>query len=467
MKRVIVFPIILFVTQLCAQMTIEITATPQLTPLLDEIYIAGDFNGWTPGSEEWKLSENTEGHWQIEIPGENNTSFAFKFTRGSWPTVEGNALGGFLPDRTATFQNGTTLQLEIAGWEDLPGNHTVTPNVYILDGDMLMPQFNRTRRIWVCLPEGYYDSEETYPVWYMHDGQNLFDMATSFAGEWQIDEHMLSNSGNPCKSIIIGIDNGGGHRMNEYAPWYNFQYDAGGEGSVYTDFLINTLKPAVDEMFRTKPGREYTCTGGSSLGGLIAMYQLLEHPEVFSRAAIFSPAFWFNQEGIMNLAENTSLPSDCYVYMIAGQNESASMIPLMNQMNGHLLAGGLSASQTGLSADPSGAHSEWWWSSVFTDVYDFLAQCDATVAVTSARESQWKLYPNPARDSIAIESPFQVKTYELFNALGQSVQKSPVQSSGNKTIIPVEALPSGRYSIRIQYEENAVNTFTELSFVKN
>lgn len=453
-------------THLWAQMTVEVTATPQLTPLLDDIYIAGDFNGWAPDSDAWKLSENSEGHWQIQIPGENNTSFAFKFTRGSWATVEGNAVGGFIPDRTATFQNGTTLQLEIAGWEDIPGNHTVTPNVYILDSDMLIPQLNRTRRIWVCLPEGYHDSEETYPVWYMHDGQNLFDMATSFAGEWQIDEHMLSNAGNTCKSIIVGIDNGGAHRMNEYAPWYNFQYDAGGEGATYTDFLINTLKPSVDGVFRTKPEREFTCTGGSSLGALIAMYQLLEHPEVFSRAALFSPAFWFNQEAIMNLAENAALPSDSYVYMIAGQNESASMVPLMNQMNGHLLGSGLSTSQIGLTADPSGAHSEWWWSSVFTDVYDFLAQCDASVAVTNARESQWKLYPNPARDSIALEAPYHVAGYELFNALGQSVRKSPVQGSGS-IMIPLDALPSGRYTIRIQYEENAVQTFTALSFVKN
>ncbi|MDV7392611.1 alpha/beta hydrolase-fold protein, partial [Arthrospira platensis SPKY1] len=167
---------------------------------------------------------------------------------------EGNANGGFLPNRTFNFTgNPQTLNLSILTWEDLGGgsNSTAAANVQIMNNAFFMPQLNRSRRIWVYLPPDYNTSNKHYPVIYMKDGQNLFDQATSFSGEWQVDETLntLFNQGD-YGAIVVGIDNGGSERLNEYSPWVNAQY-GGGQGNAYMAFVAETLKPHIDANFRT------------------------------------------------------------------------------------------------------------------------------------------------------------------------------------------------------------------------
>ena len=122
----------------------------------------------------------------------------------------------------------------------------------------------------------------------MHDGQNLFDKATSFAGEWGIDEAMDSIK-NAC--IVVGIDNGGLKRMYEYNPNDTKQYGRG-EGRAYLAFIVNNLKPFIDKKYRTLPGKQYTWMAGSSMGGLITFYAGLYYPQVFGGLGVFSPSFW-------------------------------------------------------------------------------------------------------------------------------------------------------------------------------
>jgi hypothetical protein len=122
-------------------------------------------------------------------------------SRGSWQTVEGNESGGFLPNRNFTFGSADTLWIAILSWEDLGGTgSTAAENVIIMDEAFYMPQLNRHRRIWLYLPPDYETSGKDYPVLYMHDGQNLFDHYTSFAGEWEVDETLncAFRSGNGC-----------------------------------------------------------------------------------------------------------------------------------------------------------------------------------------------------------------------------------------------------------------------------
>src|SRR4028118_1160322 len=92
---------------------------------------------------------------------------------------------------------------------------TASKNVHILDTSFPISILDRTRRIWLYLPRSYATSKKKYRVLYMHDGQNLFDDSTSFSGEWEVDETMDKMS-DPC--IVVGIDNGGVKRMNEYNP---------------------------------------------------------------------------------------------------------------------------------------------------------------------------------------------------------------------------------------------------------
>ena len=256
-----------------AQLTIKVVAVPANTPQGANIYIAGTFNNWNPSDPTKILTSLGGGQYQIVLNPPAGT-VEFKFTRGGWPTVEGDANGNQLPNRTTTY-NGQpkTVELTILSWEDLPSGTTAAANVTLLDDDFYMPQLNKNRKIWIYLPPDYQTSTKHYPVLYMQDAQNLFDDYTSFSGEWEVDEslnEMFTQGDYGC--IVVGIENGGADRLDEYSPWVNSEYNEGGDGAAYVEFMVNTLKPYVDEHYRTLPGRNTTGVMGSSMGGLISMY---------------------------------------------------------------------------------------------------------------------------------------------------------------------------------------------------
>ena len=147
------------------QLTLKVTSIPPNTPPGANIHVAGSFNNWNPGDATKILTNNGSGQYQITINPPTG-EVKFKFTRGSWATVEGNQNGGFLPDRVLLY-NGlpTTVNLTILSWEDLVagGNGTAAPNVQLLDEDFYMPQLDRVRRIWIYLPPDYLTSSKKYP----------------------------------------------------------------------------------------------------------------------------------------------------------------------------------------------------------------------------------------------------------------------------------------------------------------
>ncbi|HYE76358.1 MAG TPA: hypothetical protein VEI97_00090, partial [bacterium] len=161
-----------------AQLTLRLTAVPANTPPADPIYVAGSFNGWNPGQPAYRLT-HTGSLYTLTLPTSVRGPIEFKFTRGSWASVETTASGAALPNRTFTIpaSGPATVDLQVAGWDDLIGNpppsSTASPSVSILSQSFAMPQLGRTRRIWLYLPPGYATSTRSYPVLYMHDGQNL------------------------------------------------------------------------------------------------------------------------------------------------------------------------------------------------------------------------------------------------------------------------------------------------------
>ena len=166
---------------------------------------------------------------------------------------------------------------------------TAQPNVHVL-APMPIPGLDRERTIRIYLPPGYERSGRRYPVLYLHDGQNLFDAATSFIGEWEVDEslnRLAKKSG--IELIAVGIDNGGDHRLQELAPLDNAKGLAP-EGDPYLAFIVKIVKPYVDAHYRTKPDRADTAIGGSSLGALISHYALYRYPQTFGKALLFSPS---------------------------------------------------------------------------------------------------------------------------------------------------------------------------------
>ena len=197
---------------------------------------------------------------------------------------------------------------------------TAGPGVQPLSAPMAMPGLGRERGIRVYLPPGYANSTRRYRVLYMHDAQNLFDDATSFIGEWGVDEaldRLAREKG--LELIVVGIDNGAEHRINELKPWADAKYGAG-EADAYLRFVVEVVKPFVDTHYRTRPARADTGIMGSSLGGLTSWYAAFAHPQVFGRIGVFSPSYWIAPQAY-ELASSKPLPRDTRMYQSIGDRE--------------------------------------------------------------------------------------------------------------------------------------------------
>jgi len=201
---------------------------------------------------------------------------------------------------------------------------TANKNVSVVDTSFFMPQLNRHRRIWIYLPAGYATSKKKYPVIYIHDGQNVFDDKTAFAGEWGVDEALDTLGLLVKESIVVAIDNGGEKRINEYSPYDMDKYGKG-EGIQYVDFIVKNLRPFINKNYRTKKCRKHTFTVGSSMGGLISLYALVKYPKVFGGAGVFSPAFWIAPQIKEDIVKRSKKVKG-KIYLYAGKQEGETMI---------------------------------------------------------------------------------------------------------------------------------------------
>lgn len=192
--------------------------------------------------------------------------------------------------------------------------------------EMFSPELNVQKKIWVYLPKDYAVSNKKYPVIYMHDAQNLFDAKTSFVGEWEVDETLNKMN---AQLIIIGIEHGNEKRIDELTPYKNEKY-GGGNGDKYLKFIVKTLKPKVDSIYRTKSNARNTAIFGSSLGGLISFYGVLKYPEVFGKAGVFSPSFWFSEE-IYSLMEKSE-KKKARIFFLCGDKEDETMVSDLKKM---------------------------------------------------------------------------------------------------------------------------------------
>lgn len=188
-----------------------------------------------------------------------------------------------------------------------------------LSGDMV-------RRAYVYLPESYYKQpNRRYPVLYMWDGHNVFfDEDATYGKSWGMKEYMDATR----KQIIIAAvecnyspDHG---RLREYSP-FNFKEKSigriKGQGKESMEWLVHTFKPYIDRHFRTVPGRGATWIAGSSMGGLMSLYALMEYNHVFSRAAALSPSLWTAPKDVSNMIAKAKLRKNTVLYMDYGEEE--------------------------------------------------------------------------------------------------------------------------------------------------
>ena len=229
-----------------------------------------------------------------------------------------------------------------------------------------IPQLKRDRIVRVLLPRDYDDSTKRYPVLYMHDGQNLFDPSTAYASDWKIPSTLHKQ---PLKRqcIIVGIDNGGIDRMNEYAPYKRGKN--GGEGDKYLQFIIETLKPLVENTYRTLPEKENTGIAGSSMGGLISFYAGLKYDSVFGKVGVLSPSIWFNPK-VMDLVNTSNLSSQFYI--AGSKNEMKGMDTTLHNIYWAFKKRNISDEQLRVVVRDKGKHNEIMWSREFKDMFEWF-----------------------------------------------------------------------------------------------
>lgn len=337
----------------------------------DTLYLAGNFNDWNPGSAYFKFSKNPEGKLvhQLKVPASG--ILEYKITRGAWSKVECAADGASVNNRIIRIVSDTSINLSIAAWADdipkRPPVSTRTKNVFILDTAFHIPQLNRKRRVWICLPENYALSKKNYPVLYMQDGQNLFDALTAAYGEWGVDE-MLDSIPDRKQWIVVGIDHGNDKRLTEYNP-FDSKYGKG-EGDAYADFLAQTLKPYIDTHFRTKKDAANTAVAGSSMGGLLSFYTAYKYPEVFAKAGVLSPSFWLVPQLYTAVEAKPSVKGS--FYFVCGDKESNEMVSDMQRMQNLFLQKG--NSKLKLTVIKNGRHNEAFWRAQMPEFLRWLNQ---------------------------------------------------------------------------------------------
>lgn len=202
-------------------------------------------------------------------------------------------------------------------------NHTLTGTLRLHHA--LESRFvEAARDVIVYLPPNYNSaSDRRYPVLYLHDGQNLFDSATAFAGnEWGLDElaEELIRKGDIQPLIIVGIYNAGTQRVAEYTHVRD-QRGRGGRAKAYAKLIVEDLKPFIDAEYRTLPDVANTGLGGSSLGGLVTLYLGLHFPHVFGKLIVMSPSVWWANRAILREIRKLRGKSDQKIWLDIGTCE--------------------------------------------------------------------------------------------------------------------------------------------------
>jgi predicted alpha/beta superfamily hydrolase len=232
------------------------------------------------------------------------------------------------------------------------------------------------RTILVYLPPGYDpESAERYPVLYLHDGQNVFDRATSIGEEWHVDEtaESLIRAGEIEPLIVVGIYNTGVHRIDEYAPTPRPDKGGGGQADEYGHMLIMELKPFIDRTYKTLPGAQNTALGGSSLGGLVTLHLGMKFPTAFGKLAVLSPSIWWDDRVILREVERlpTRLPQR--IWLDAGTGEGDEVIADARAVRDALVARGWEIGNDLAYVEAEGAgHNEESWGARVAHVLKFL-----------------------------------------------------------------------------------------------
>lgn len=225
---------------------------------------------------------------------------------------------------------------------------------------------NEQRNAYIYLPEAYKENDgRRYPVLYMFDGHNVFyDSDATFGKCWGLKEYM-DYTGTQLIVAAVECNHSPDHgRLKEYSPFTFFEPKIGtidGKGRIMMDWLVHSFKSQIDQKFRTVAQRSHTFIAGSSMGGLMSLYAVLEYNKYFSRAAALSPSVWVAPGKLERLIQEKEVDTDTVIYLDYGELEMAGR-PNMRRQFAHVTA---MLMEAGWMVDsriiPGGSHCEASW----------------------------------------------------------------------------------------------------------
>lgn len=351
----------------------------------DKVNMVGAFNDWAiEGPSAVELTyQNGKLVTDVLTAGED---MFFTFVKNSdWQSVPASIYGkGLCNYHHKLGSDNKVVNVDIPAWKSDKAQRqapsTSTGDIEWIKG-FESTQFNRNMDLQVYLPKSYrLNQDKSYPVLYMLDGQNLFDAATAYSDEWRIDEWLseLEQSAG-LEVIVVAIPNSP-DRWQEYNPWdfVNWSGEAKtGKGEQTIAFIKDAVKPFIDEKYRTD--KQQTGLAGSSLGGLMALYAAMEHSDVFSFVAAFSPSLSIENQAGKNVlfeALRGKKLANTRIYFDMGKSEYGSY-EKVDQLNSYLeQAFGNNLQNIKMVKDDIGRHCELDWSKRFPVAISWLMAAD-------------------------------------------------------------------------------------------
>jgi predicted alpha/beta superfamily hydrolase len=336
-------------------------------PPWEAVYLTGDHDRLGRWRADAVRLDWSDGAFRTRLDLPAGGRLQYLFTRGSWRQGELDGNDQEHRPRELVAEPGLRVDVEIPAWgrESVRYHHDVSSH--------FLPH---SRTVAVHLPPEYdLHPHRRYPVLYLHDGQNLFDAATAFAGvPWRCDEtaEELARTGEVTPLIQVGVYNTP-DRLKEYGP----TRDGHDQSAAYGRFLLEEVRPLVDAAYRTLTGPENTGVCGSSMGGLISLELARRHPDVFGRCAALSPSLWWDGERLLHeLGDDPDQLSHCRVWLDMGTQEGPSsdglppMLRRARRMAFHLRH--TPPHQFRYTEVAGGMHNEWAWAARYPDVLRFL-----------------------------------------------------------------------------------------------
>ncbi|MDD2715798.1 MAG: alpha/beta hydrolase-fold protein [Candidatus Wallbacteria bacterium] len=335
----------------------------------EKLFITGNcrnLGDWNPGQVEMTKTGQV---FQFSTTLEGKIEY--KYTKGSWDGVEKDGKGQEIGNRTLEITADMVIKDAVAVFSDTAKakpKKSLTGSIELIE--------TLKYKLIVYLPPGYRRSKKNYPVFYLQDGQNLFDASTSFMGvEWGCDEtaEKLIKLKKVEPLIMVGIYNSS-ERISDYTAFPD-QKNGGGKADPYLDFIVKSAMPFINSHYRVKSGPENCGIGGSSLGGIFSLYAAFSHPELFGKCAVISPSLWWADRAILKWLSGKG-PGKIWLDMGDQEGEpgeeAVQSILNLRSLKEKLIGIGYAESDLSYLEVKNAAHNEAAWAARFDRVLSFL-----------------------------------------------------------------------------------------------